>query len=97
MKDMILNMVAKYLGAGKALDFLDGKKAYIGGGGLILVGAGLIALDAVPALASKDMAKIVAFASTLATHPGTQKILEGVGILGLRHAVAKAGPEAVKP
>jgi hypothetical protein len=95
IKDVVMNIVAKYLGAETALNFLDGKKAYLGGGGLVLIGAGMIALDAVPALASKDMAKIVAFASTLATHPGTQKVLEGVGILGLRHAVAKSAPEGV--
>lgn len=90
MKDKLINLVAKLAGAGKALDFLDGKKSYIGAGGLILAGAGMVLVDLVPVLAAKDTASLLAFLTGLAGHPGVSKVLEGVGLLGLRHAVAKA-------
>lgn len=97
MKNTLINLVAKLAGVGKALEFLDGKKSYIAGGGLILAGASMVLLDLVPVLAAKDAASILAFLTSAPSHPGVQKVLEGVGILGLRHAVAKAAAPAETP
>ena len=90
MKEMLMNFAAKWFGVNKVIDAIDGKKSYLGGGGLVLVGAGMILLDAVPVVASKNATQIVMFVSGLAVHPGTHKVLEGLAVLGLRHAVAKA-------
>jgi hypothetical protein len=102
MKTMkfLINLFAKISGAGKILGFLDGKKAYIGGGGLMLLGAGMVLVDLVPVLAAQDAGALFAFVQTIPSHPGVQKLLEGFGITGLRHAFSKASepaPEAPKP
>ena len=97
MKDALINILAKMAGAGKFLSFVNGKKSYVAGGGLVLVGAGLVLVDLVPVLAAQDAAALLAFATALPSHVGVQKVLEGIGILGLRHAVAKASEPATEP
>jgi hypothetical protein len=90
MKDMILNFVLKTAGAGKLLNALDGKKAYVGGAGLMLGGAAMILVDLAPVLAQKNAAALLAFATSLPAHPGFQRLMEGLAVTGLRHAVAKS-------
>ena len=101
MKDFIVNIVAKYLGVNKALEWADGHKTYLAGAGLMLMGAAEILLDAVPAIATKNPAAIAAFAASVPSNPGTAKFLEGLAVTGLRHAFAKKAatlpaPEAAK-
>ena len=94
MKDKLVNFAARLMGVRKILETLDGNKSYVAGGGLVAMGLGLIAADLVPLLADKDAARLIAFASGLPAHPGAQRLLEGLSVLGLRHAISKAAPAA---
>ena len=87
MKKAILKLLGRYLGLNKLLSLVDGKKAYIGGAGLVLVGLGMLAGEV--AIAAQDSAALLELLSRLPQHPGTVKILEGLGVLGLRHALDK--------
>jgi len=61
-------------------------KAYLAGAAAILSGASMILVDAVKI---DSLASAMAFAASLPEHPGTIVFLNGLGIVGLRHAVAK--------
>ena len=85
----VVNLGAKLSGAGKVLTWLNGKKSYLAGAGLVLAGAAGLLTEAA---AVTDAASALEFGKQLLTDPNWQKLLEGLGVLGLRHAVAKTTP-----
>lgn len=87
MKKAILKLLGRYLGLNKLLAAVDGKKAYLAGAGLILSGLGSLAAEI--AAATQDSAALLALLSNLPSHPGTALILQGLGLVGLRHAQDK--------
>lgn len=96
MKGFIINVVGKYLGINKALEWADGKGTYLVGGGLMLAGVAEVLIGLAPVLAAKDPAALVDFGQSLAASPGVHKFLEGLGLIRLRMAVAKPAAEAAK-
>lgn len=88
MKNLIVNLIAKLAGIKSLLDKTKGLVTYTAGAGLILCGAGLLLGDASSLIASQDIPSILAFVKAIMSHAGTMKILEGLGLLGLRRAVA---------
>ena len=90
MKKGIIRLLAKYLGLEKALVWVNGRKSYVAGAGLILAGVAEVLAEAAPVLGTQDPSAILAFLTVVASHPGVQKVLEGVAVMGLRHAVEKS-------
>ena len=93
MKNIIINIIGKYLGINKVLEWVNGYGSHIAGGGIALMGLSQILIDLVPVLATKNPSTIVTFASSLAAHPGAHKFLEGIAVIRLRMAVAKSTPD----
>ena len=87
MKDLILKLVAKASGVGKLLEGIAGKKTYIAGVGLILVGAGHL-LGSVASIDLTSLSAVLDLVKDLPSHPGTRELLEGFGLVGLRHAIS---------
>lgn len=85
--DWLVNLAGKAAGIGKVFDWLDGKKSYLAGAALILSGVAgeLTAISQI-----HDAATALAFAKALIASADWQRILEGLSVMGLRHAVAKA-------
>ena len=74
MKNIIINIIGKYLGINKVLEWVNGYGSHIAGGGIALMGLSQILIDLVPVLATKNPSTIVTFASSLAAHPGAQTL-----------------------
>ena len=90
IKEFVIRLVMKQAGAEKVLGFLNGKKTYVAGGGLLLAGLSLILIDLAPVIATQDPAALYTFVVGLPAHPGAAKFLEGLGLLGIKHALSKA-------
>lgn len=101
MKNFIVNIFARLSGASK---LLEGKKAYLGGAGLILTGAAnvLLAVAAILAQAQgADAAGLVDLFQNITANPQVANLLlgastfsAGLAAVGLRH---KQEREASKP
>ena len=85
----IINLFAWFSGANKVVAWLDGRKSYLSAAALILSGAAGLLTEVV---ALKDAAAIFEFAKKLPQDQALQLILNGLGILGLRHAIGKQEP-----
>ena len=97
---MLINLLVKLSGAGKVWALLDGYKAYGSGGLLILSGLLPILAGLAPLLAAHDAGAIYTYLMALPSHEGWKLILEGLGIVGIAHRVAKASepvPTSVDP
>lgn len=98
----VINLLMRMLGLGKAVDALDGEtsKAYIGGLGMILTGAGTL-LAGAGNIASEVLplhgaAAYLSFAQGLSHDPNTALLMagaaaisKGLADIGNRHAIAK--------
>ena len=82
----IVNLLARFTGVGAVLTKLNGAKSYISGAVLFL--AGLIALLN-EILAINDANGLLVLAKGFLSDPAIRQMAEGLGILGLRHAIAK--------
>ncbi len=83
----LINLAVKFTGLGKLWDIFNGKKAYIGSAGLILLGAAKL-LSVVAAVHSP--AELFALLKTMSADTEAIKLIsEGLLGLGLRHAVGK--------
>lgn len=101
---MLTNLLAKLIGLQKLIDAIDGKKAYLGGACEMLGGAATIFAAVsklgLEVIACKSAADYAAFAHGLKSDPwvlalpmGWTAISHGLGVIGLRHAQAKAAAQ----
>ncbi len=89
MKNWLINVAAKFSGAGKAWDFLDGKKAY-GTGALAILGA-LVGLgsELAPLLASHNAAGLFNLATHINSDPSYLALLGGFAVIAAAHKADK--------
>lgn len=82
----LINLLGKWTGAKAAWDKVNGYKSYLSGTALILTGIagilnGLVGIG--------DIASLVEFAKHLSSDPSWLALLNGLAIVGLRHAKEK--------
>lgn len=92
----LVNLGAKLAGISKVWDWLDGKKTYLAGSLQLLSGTVAIGSEVLKLIADRNPAEVLAWAKQLPTDAGVAAFAMGLGVLGLRHAVAKTDP-ATKP
>ena len=88
MKDLLLKLMLKVSGAGKILGSVNGYKTYIAGAGLICLGLGHL-LTGIAATDLTSLPAILDLVKQLPDSPGMLELLNGLGLVGLRHSGAK--------
>lgn len=88
--DTVINLIARFSGAAKVWDFLDGKKAYGTCALGILGGLSGLAAEVAPVLAAHNTAALVGLVSHIATDPSYILLLGSCAALAKLHRSDKA-------
>jgi hypothetical protein len=85
----IVNLIAKFSGAGKVWGKLDGSKTYLGGAVSILSGAAGLLSEILALINAQDTAAVWEFVKHLPADQNILAIAGGLAAVGLRHAIEK--------
>lgn len=86
----LINVVAKWTGAGKVWDAMDGYKLYATGFLAILGALAGLGAEVAPILASHNTAALLAFLNSLNSDPAYLALLAGCGTIAGAHRLDKA-------
>lgn len=89
----IANLFVKFSGLGWIWTALDGWKTYIAAAIAILTGLAGLLQELAPILAAHNAGGVLAFVQGLPKDQAWLTLVGGVGMLGLRHSVAKSAAQ----